>query len=149
MSDERVTVRLTYAGRRMPPKRTDSKPIHLWVAEDGAERVYGFGGAAVGGVYTFECPASEPTSVYKGTQTWTGEQCDDSDQVAAWQLEDASTMQALGRRAAEKRLAKSNELDEALEPLLRIVRRLRTRHDVYAVSAYVSERIVETFWKER
>lgn len=148
MADERVTRRLVYGGQRL----TGTKSAHGWYEVDDFD---GNGylwdklkGVSIGGIYTVESPAEDPVgSVFTGTLQYTREKIDDLDTIARWQAVDADVKATLGRQAAERKHGKSTELDEALEPLLRMAREARTRHEARALATLASERITEAYWR--
>lgn len=146
MSDTaRPTVHLAYAGRRHDGK---GKPTHAWVSPDEPERLRSYGGlkgSVIGGIYTVENDPEEPTTVYPSTLTYTGARVDEDVRVP-WDLAHQAIIRQEGRDKAHRAAAKRTDLDDALEPLLEYVAKLRTRHDVYAVTAIVGERLVDAFY---
>lgn len=147
MSDDRETLRLVYAGRRTDGGHS-SKPTHCWIDEGGEERYYGkVKGVAIGGIYTIQA-VKGARSVYPATLSFTGDRIEDGEQIATWQALDVCTMATVGLIAAERRMSKSDDLDAALAPLLRMTARLRNRNEAAALARLVSDRVIEAYWKE-
>lgn len=152
-TDPRPVIRLVYAGRRFDGK---AKLAHAWVRFDDLDKVLIYSklrGHAIGGIYTVEQADADGT-LYGSTLAFTGERLgdgveDDAPHLARraeWSLKDQETLRQDGRRKAEAALARRSDLDEALEPLLAYTATLRTRHDIYALSALVGERLVDAFY---
>jgi hypothetical protein len=146
---ERQTITLIYAGRRVG---STGKAVFAWRFGDRELRYDKLKGTAIGGTYTVEAeiePAVElpGVTVYPATLRYCGDQVDDVDQVALWQAADQDARIDLARAAGERRHAKSTELDAALAPLLELVRKARTRGEVYALEKVVEARIEQAWWK--
>lgn len=139
------TLTLRYAGRR-----DDGKSLaHLWVDDDDRLRSFAkVNATVVGGIYTVEGEIKDDggMTIQTSTLTWTGDKVDETT-AAIWQADDEAARLAKSRRDAERRAGKSTELDQALEPLLQLVRACRTRGDLYALHTVVGERITEAWWK--
>lgn len=144
-------LRLIYVGKRW----SGPKISFGWLLEDDdpAEenvRLYTkMRGSSIGGIYTVEHPPEKPNSVYPTTLTYTMEKVDDRDQVAIWQAVDADVQRQASRQAAERKHAKSSELDEAMQPLVDLAFRCRNRYEMTALRDAVSERMQEAFWKKQ
>jgi hypothetical protein len=117
VTDETTTVRLVYAGQRDGDKRL----FYIEGQEDTTEGARAYSkkvrGTAIGGVYTIEATDEQATSVYGGTLTYVGSGLAvDRDTVARWQLLDREARGQVDRDKAERRLAKSDELDDVMAP---------------------------------
>lgn len=133
-----------YIGRRLNEK---SKVIHAWLL--GEREVYydKVAGQVVGGIYAMNAVVDDTNlSVYRSTMRYTGQKVDDVDQVAAWQLADQHARTTAAEAAAERRHAKSTELDAALAPLVAVVRKVRTVAEARALAKVVADKILEAWW---
>jgi hypothetical protein len=146
---DKTRERIIYRGRRVDGK---GKAAYAWLVP-GTSQPMQFGklkASAVGGIYSVLAEprneAGEIVTVYPGSLQYEQEIHDDAEQVAAWQVEDRLAVDELARAAAQRRQARNPELEEALEPLLRIARRLTSRNDAYAFARLVTERITEAWW---
>lgn len=141
-------VRLTYVGRC---RTSDNKVGQEFATSDGGRVVYGKTKArAIGHVYLVDAVLDErghPQSVFPSTLTFTPEKHHDAEEVAAWQAADAAFGMFEERRKAEARAAKNPDLDEALAPVLALVRRARTLNEADAIAALVSQRVRRAWWE--
>lgn len=145
---DRQPITVIYAGRRVGKA---GKPSHVWFLGDRELRYDKLKGTAIGGAYTVDTDQGDDDSlgatVYPGSLRYTGEQHDDVDHVALWQAADESARAEIALAAAERRHSKSPELEAALEPLLELVRKARTRGDVAALRNVIHSRIEKAWWE--
>lgn len=145
MTDNFTPAEWAYLGRRLPSDGK-TKPWHAWQDETGRELHYTDGAAVIGGIYEVEVLREEESvrARIKGAK-YLGRKVD-ADEVARNEALDAGTRQELARQAAERKHARSSELDEALAPVLRIARSCRTRHEATMLASVVSSKITEAWW---
>ncbi len=135
-----------YAGRRLAG---NGKTLHEWHLGDHELYFAKLPGQAIGGVYTVKAEISgDNVQIYTGTQRYSGQKISDVTQIAAWQAADQHARTAAAEAAAERRHAKSTELDTALADVLEIARRARTRADVTALTRVVSDKLLDA-WRTR
>lgn len=139
---ERDTITLTYLGRRW----NGTKVVHGWQDRGGEDRLYAMAGQVIGGKYTVEVDETG-TKVYPATLSYIGLRSFDQDQVALWEAEDQEVRRTASRQKAERAAARDSRLDDALEPLLALAGKARTRYQAQALAHAASERIMEAYWK--
>lgn len=139
-------ITLVYAGRRLDTK---GKAIHEWRLDDDRLLYYAkLAGSAIGGTYSVDGSIDGATvSVNPHTLRYSGTKDADPDQIALWQAEDQHTRAVVAEAAAERRHAKSTELDDALAPLLAIVQRARTQAEARALIKVVSDKLTQAYWR--
>lgn len=136
---------IVYTGRRL---NAEGKALHAWLLDERGLYYTKLKGKSVGGIYTVDADVNDGTvSVYPGSLKYTGQKITDTDRIATWQAADQAARDSVAEAAAERRHAKSAELDAALEPLLRIARSTRTAAGLRALVQVVSNKITEAWWK--
>ncbi len=146
MSQERQQITLTYCGRRIG---RSNKLVHEY-EHAGRSLVYSkVTHGVVGGIYTVDAELSDDggATIYPSTLRYTGEKASDSYQVAVWEGLDRDAWNTSRLLAAERKHAKSSELDDALEDLTRIVQRAATRSEVQAIIRVATEKLDRAWWE--
>ena len=138
MSEEEFTVeRWINAGRRFWPD--SGKLVDAWRDPSGKELHYDKLNGSPGGEYDIKVSRGEGTRV-SGTPVFR-QMHTDRDQVMAWQVQDRKAQDELARHRLEKNAKRMSELDEAMEPILAIARRLRSTSDRAALANYIAAKI--------
>lgn len=145
---EREQITLTYCGRRL------GKADKLIYEFEYAGRSLVFAKmthGVVGGRYTVDADVADDggVSIYPATLTYTGEKIDDVDQVAVWEAVDRDTYATHRLKAAERKHARSSELDIALEPLARLIAKAGTRAEAQAIMRVVTAKLDDAWWHQR
>lgn len=135
---ERVEEVWTYAGRR----EHKGKRFYVWQDAHGHERYYAkLPAATVGGRYTITVTrGSEKVTVYGGA-CYTGERIDDDQTRREMEALDIAAAATLAAQARDRSDARRKALDDAVEPLAAIARKLKFGHERDAFLAYVIRRI--------
>ncbi|GAA0911553.1 hypothetical protein [Virgisporangium aurantiacum] len=140
-----VPERWVYGGIRV----LDGKRVHAWIDPSGRELLYshkrGRTTWAIGSLYTAEVSRHDGTTRLHNKPTYTGEQTDD---VLRRRLRAADTAARaqLARLAQERNDARSNAIDDALDPVLAVARTLKSGPDRDAFTAYLLRRILSAWY---
>lgn len=136
MKDKRITATLTYAGRRVQAGTGVLR--HLWLEDNGTEHYYGkLRGQVVGGIYTVE--ADEKFAVYPDTLKFTGASLDNDE----WRAADKVAQTQTEMQRLERKYAKDDSFDKAMEPLRELYRAQRTYAQRSAFTAMVLASMAE------
>ena len=137
--------RWTYGGIRV----LHDKRFHAWIDPTGYEGLYALkrgGSWAIGGYYTARVTRTASSTTLHGTPTHTGDDpAPDELRRQLW-AKDTAARTRLARLAQERRQARRNAIDEALEPLITAARTLKTGADRDAFTAYVMRRLISTWY---
>lgn len=135
--------RLIYAGQRC---NQEGKIFYAYLQEEGSYQELHFSKlrvGAIGGIYVVQGVTKEDGvfSVYPDSIRFSGESIADKERIAFWAALDqqARAQQALIRK--ERSLAKSDELERAIEPLLRLMQKARTHNEREALVQVVASRM--------
>ncbi|MGL5824994.1 MAG: hypothetical protein ACRCYU_09285 [Nocardioides sp.] len=142
---EQIT--LTYCGRRIGGR---NKLVYEYDLAGRSMRYAKLTHGVVGGRYTVDAELSEDggVTIYPATLRYAGEKADDDlDRVAVWESLDRDAWNNSRLLAAERKHAKSSELDAALEDLIRIVQHAATRSEVQAILRVVTEKVDRAWWE--
>lgn len=133
----------TYGGIRVDK---NGRKWHAWLDESGTERWFGRTGGqmAVGSHYTVTVSRPAGTITVHGTPAYAGTRADDDTRRALW-TEHTLAQTRLETLRAERNAARSNALDEAIAPLLKLAAPLRTSAERDALAAYVIRRLHSTW----
>jgi hypothetical protein len=133
----------TYHGQR----EQAGKRYHQWADADGVERWYAkVPGGAVGGRYRLTVTREgDAVRVHGSTLAYTGERLE-LGRVAELEAAHVAAGAVLAAKALERKHSKYEALDEALQPLLRIARTLRTSAERDAFIAYIIRKITWGSW---
>jgi hypothetical protein len=136
-SPEPTPERWLYAGVRRSAR---GKRVTCWIAPEGrtlsfAERTASY---VIGAAYTVKVTRQDDGSVTMiGDPQFSEANAAPQDQAAEWATADRIARTKLANAARERKAARQNALDEALEPLMAVARTYRNRTDLDALSAYV------------
>jgi hypothetical protein len=140
-----VTQRWVYGGLRV----LNDKRVHAWLDPTGRElpvRAQRGGGWAIGGYYTARVVRDGEATKLAGTPSYTGDgDARDELRRELW-AKDTAARTRLARLAQERRHARRNAIDEALQPLLAAARTLKTSADRDALIAYVMRQLIRTWY---
>lgn len=129
---EPVAERWTYAGVR----ELEGKRVHGWLTPDDRTVLYRESGAhyAIGSVYEVRVSRTGDRTTRHGDPAYTSDRANPG-LVAELNAKDHAARVMLAQLARERSDAKRNELDQALEPLREIARKLnRFERDALAVT---------------
>lgn len=124
----------------------NDKRVHAWIdkeitPETGRERLYTAKGKfVIGGVYEVKISRDGGKMAMIGEPKYTGETANYEDRRLLWAKESAA-LTRLSALSRERNDAKQNALDEAMEPLIEVARKLRTGAEKDALVAYIIRRI--------
>lgn len=146
---EREQITLTYCGRRLG--KADKLVYEFEYAGRSLWYSKGITHGVVGGRYTVDAEVTDDggVTIYPTTLTYTGEKIDDVDQVAVWEAVDRDTYATHRLKAAERKHARSSELDIALEPLTRLIAKASTRAEAQAIMRVVTAKLDDAWWHQR
>lgn len=120
----------------------DNKRKHGWrIPSKEGEGIYDHKGSywVIGGIYDVDAvPGS--TEAYVSSARYTGEKSDEVDRQVLWAKHHAARAQ-LENLARERSDAKVDELDKALESILRVAHKLRNGPERDAFVMYVTRRL--------
>jgi hypothetical protein len=95
----------------------------------------------IGGKYEFKIEHTDGTlSGIYGPQSYTGRETD-PELLQAWRAEEIAAETYLARKAAERKAKGTDPLDELLDPLVELAKKLRNGADRDAFTAHVIRRI--------
>jgi len=130
----------TYGGVRVSGR---GRRVYAWIDQAGEELWFPKTGthAAVGSQYKVTVKRDDGVTSIIGTPQYAGRASDDDLRRQLWAQHSAATT-SLELARAERSDARRNALDEAIAPLLRIARTLRTTAERDALAVYVLRKIV-------
>ena len=145
---ERQQITLTYCGRRLGKA---GKVMHEFEFAGRSLWYSKVSHGVVGGRYTVDADvtAAGEVTIYPATLTYAGEKIDDVDQVAVWEAVDRDAYSTSRLMSAERKHARSSELDAALEPLTRLIAKAGTRAEAQAIMRVVTAKLDDAWWHQR
>lgn len=142
---EQIT--LTYCGRRLD--RTEKK-IFFEFDRDGRTLAYSkVRHGVVGGIYVVDADTDTDAgrlSIYPASLRYTGEKITDLAQIAVWEAADRDAYDTSRELAAERKHAKSSELDTAIAPLVEVIVKASTRAEAQAIMRVVTAKLDRAWW---
>lgn len=142
-------IMLTYCGRRLSSKNK----VIFEFDHEGETLLFAKGRhLTIGGRYSVEAKVADDgdpqkVSIYSDSMCYTGEKIDDVDQIAVWEAADRDSWNTSRLLAAERKHAKSSELDRALEPAVRVIQTASTRAEAQAIIRVITERLDRAWWE--
>lgn len=127
----------------------DGKRYLLWTDGGGSERRFtGRETYVTGGIYeanVSDHAAKAGSIVLHGTPTFKRRHTD-SDLIAGWRAAEAAAEAIIARKAAERKAARRDALDEAMAPLRRYASTLRTGAERDGLAAHIIRTIAKDVW---
>jgi hypothetical protein len=133
----------TYGGIRADK---NGKKWHAWLDGSGTEHWFGRTGGqmAVGSHYAVQVSRAGGTLTLHGTPGYAGTRAEDDTRRVLW-TEHTLARTRIETLRAERNAARSNALDEAIAPLLKLAGPLRTSAQRDALAAYVIRKLHGTW----
>jgi hypothetical protein len=137
-SSDRADEVWTYAGRR----EYKGRRFYVWRDPHGHERYYPkLPAATIGGQYTITVSRHAKKVTVYGKARYTGDRIDDDQICRDMEALDIAAAATLAAQARDRSDARRKALDDAIEPLAAIARKLSFGHERDAFLAYVIRRI--------
>lgn len=142
---ETVKKIITYMGQR---EATGGKLAHAWLVE-GEEAWYSKpAGGVVGGLYSIEM-TPDLKSMFSNSLAYTMERIDDKEQIALWEIKHQTVVRKRKRAAAERKHKANTVLKDATWSIDRIIEKMKTPDEAYALITLVSDHIMDEYWRSR
>jgi hypothetical protein len=123
-------------------RRWNGKQLYtLWRRADGIENGYQKLPGIPGGEYSISTGLEDGNRVVWGNPTYVRRADISLDEIAAWRTSDQAAYAEDRQRLLEASAKRTNELDDALKPLLEIAARLKSWGDKDALVRYVTAKV--------